>query len=139
MAVRAVIARSVPRRCWRETRCDGVKTNVHGNSPQVSAARAERIADAPHAHAAFDLARDPALLEHDDRGNVRDLEMLGELRCAVDVDPPAIEDAMVSAFLQNLLEERLDTAARPGSRGVEVEQFGFGDGRHADPYPAIRL
>ena len=52
---------------------------------------AERVADAPDAHAALDSAYDAAVLEHDDRGKLFDGEVLGELGSTVDVDAAARE------------------------------------------------
>ena len=45
----------------------------------------------PTLDAALDLAYHAAVLEHDDRGHILDVEVLGELRSAVHVDAAARE------------------------------------------------
>lgn len=100
--------------------------------------RAERVADAPDADAALDLAHDTAVLEHDDRGQRLDFEVLGELRSAIDVDPSERKRVMVVPLLQHLVEKGLDTAARARLRRIEVQQFGFGKGSHGLVFPRIR-
>ena len=91
------------------------------HEPRASAQPgAECIADAPDAHAALDLLHHAAFLEHDDRGQVLDVEVLGELRRPIDVDATAREDAVVLALLQHLVKKCLDTPAGAGLRRVEV-------------------
>src|SRR4051794_28966247 len=106
----------VTRRTRSASRCASSRPSVEPG--------AERIPDAPDAHAALDLAHHAALFEHHDCGQILDLEVLGELRRLVDIDPSTREYVVVLPLLQHLIEEGLDPTAGAGSRRVEVQQFG---------------
>ena len=88
-----------------------------------------------NAHAALDPLHLVAVLEHDDRRHVLDVEVLGELRGAVHVDARTRERLVVPPLLQHLVEECLDTAAEAGSGRMEVEQFGLCRRSHAVVLP----